>query len=70
MVFGTAHWHPSGVDEEFIGMLRFGGGMTANIYAGFRAAYRTWLEILGSHGAIDGAEPVPSWPGRNTGART
>src|SRR5688572_23349259 len=34
MVFGTAQWHQSGVDEEFMGMLRFGGGVTANIYAG------------------------------------
>ena len=38
MVFGLAQWHASGVDEEFMGMLRFDGGMTANIYAGFRAA--------------------------------
>ena len=61
MVFGTAHWHESGVDEEFMGMLRFGGGATANIYAGFRAAYRTWLEILGSDGGL--TVPNPFRPG-------
>ena len=61
MVFGAAHWHPSGVDEEFTGMLRFGGGSTANIYSGFRAAYRTWLQILGSHGAL--TVPSPFRPG-------
>jgi xylose dehydrogenase (NAD/NADP) len=61
MVFGSAHWHQSGVDEEFTGMLRFGGGMTANIYAGFRAAHRTWLEILGSHGGL--TVPNPFRPG-------
>jgi len=61
MVFGSAHWHQSGVDEEFTGMLRFDGGMTANIYAGFRTPYRTWLEILGSHGAL--TVPNPFRPG-------
>ena len=61
MVAGTALWHQSGVDEEFTGMLRFGSGMTANIYAGFRAAHRTWLEILGSHGAL--TVPNPFRPG-------
>lgn len=61
MVFGTAHWHHSGVDEEFMGMLRFGGGTTANVYAGFRAAYRTWLEVLGSDGGL--TVPNPFRPG-------
>jgi hypothetical protein len=35
MVFGSAQWHQSGVDEEFTGMLRFDGGMTASIHAVF-----------------------------------
>jgi len=61
VVFGTAHWNPSGVDDEFMGMLRFDGGTTANVYAGFRAAYRTWLEILGSDGAL--TVPNPFKPG-------
>jgi predicted dehydrogenase len=61
MVFGTAHWHASGVDEEFMGLLRFDAGATANIYAGFRVAYRTWLEILGSEGAL--TVPNPFRPG-------
>jgi xylose dehydrogenase (NAD/NADP) len=61
LVFGTAHWHRSGVDEEFMGMLRFSEGATANIYAGFRAAYRTWLEILGSDGGL--TVPNPFRPG-------
>ena len=71
MVFGTAHWHESGVDEEFMGMLRFDpGGMTANIYAGFRAAYRTWLEILGSDGGLTVPNPFRPGPARDAGART
>ena len=62
MVLGTAHWHESGVDDEFMGLLRFDpGGMTANIYAGFRAAHRTWLEILGSDGSL--TVPNPFRPG-------
>jgi xylose dehydrogenase (NAD/NADP) len=61
MVFGSAHWHPAGVDEEFMGLLRFHEGPTANIYAGFRAAYRTWLEILGSDGGL--TVPNPFRPG-------
>jgi D-xylose 1-dehydrogenase (NADP+, D-xylono-1,5-lactone-forming) len=61
MVFGTAHWHAAGVDDEFMGMLRFREGVTANVYAGFRAAYRTWLEILGSDGGL--TVPNPFRPG-------
>lgn len=61
MVFGTAHWHASGVDDEFMGLLRFGGGATANVYSGFRAAFRTWLEVLGSDGAL--TVPNPFRPG-------
>lgn len=61
MVLGTAHWTASGVDDEFMGMLRFDEGATASIYAGFRAPYRTWLEILGSDGAL--TVPNPFRPG-------
>ncbi len=61
MVFGSAHWHTTGVDEEFTGMLRFPGGTTATIYSGFRAALRTWLEVLGSDGAL--TVPNPFKPG-------
>jgi predicted dehydrogenase len=61
MVFGTAHWSASNVDEEFMGMLRFSEGATANFYSGFRAAYRTWLEILGSDGGL--TVPNPFRPG-------
>lgn len=61
MVFGSAHWHASGVDEEFMGMLRFPGGTTATIYSGFRAALRTWLEVIGSEGSL--TVPHPFKPG-------
>jgi D-xylose 1-dehydrogenase (NADP+, D-xylono-1,5-lactone-forming) len=61
MVFGSAHWTAGSVDEEFMGMLRFPGGTTATIYAGFIAASRTWLEVLGSDGAL--TVPNPFRPG-------
>ena len=61
MVFGSAHWHASGVDEEFNGLLRFDEGATANIFAGFRTPYRTWLEVLGSEGGL--TVPNPFRPG-------
>lgn len=61
VVFGHAHWHESGVDEEFMGLLRFDEGVTASVYAGFRAAYRTWLEVLGTDGAL--TVPNPFRPG-------
>jgi xylose dehydrogenase (NAD/NADP) len=61
MVFGSAHWHAGGVDEEFMGMLRFPGGTTATIYSGFRAALRTWLEVIGSDGSL--TVPNPFKPG-------
>ncbi len=61
MVFGSAQWHAGGVDEEFMGMLRFPGGTTATVYAGFHAALRTWLEVLGSEGSL--TVPNPFKPG-------
>jgi len=61
LVFGAAHWHTCGVDEEFMGMMRFDSVATASIYAGFRAEYRTWLEILGTDGAL--TVPNPFKPG-------
>ena len=59
---GAAQWSPSGVDEEFAGLLRFPGGAMANVYAGFRAAHRTWLEVLGSEGALRVPHPFKPEP--------
>ncbi len=61
MVFGSAQWHAGGVDTEFMGMLRYPGGATATVYAGFHASLRTWLEVLGSDGAL--TVPNPFKPG-------
>ena len=62
MVFGSDRWHASGVDEEFMGMLRFDEGATANIFAGFRTPYRTWLEVLGSDGGLTAPNPFRPGP--------
>ena len=61
-VLGSAHWTGSGVDEEFMGLLRFDRGMSASIYAGFRTPYRTWLEVLGTEGALTVPNPFRPRP--------
>lgn len=61
MVFGAARWHAPGVDDEFTGLLQFADGGTASVFGGFRAAYRTWLEIVGRDGAL--TVPNPFRPG-------
>jgi predicted dehydrogenase len=58
---GVARFTPGGVDEEFTGILGYPAGVTASVYAGFRAAYRTWLEVMGSEGSL--AVPNPFKPG-------
>ena len=62
MVFGSARWSASGVDEEFMGLLRFHGGMTSTVYASFTAAYRTWLEVIGSEGVLTVPHPFRPEP--------
>ena len=58
---GIARFTTGGVDEEFTGIVRFPGDCTASVYAGFRAAYRTWLEVTGSEGWM--RVPNPFKPG-------
>jgi D-xylose 1-dehydrogenase (NADP+, D-xylono-1,5-lactone-forming) len=43
---------PGSVDESFTGLLRFPSGTIATIHSGFRAPYRTWLEVVGSAGVV------------------
>jgi predicted dehydrogenase len=58
---GMARLASTGVDEEFSGLLRFAGDRVATVYASFRAAYRTWLDITGSEGWM--RVPNPFKPG-------
>src|SRR5262249_25593125 len=60
-VAAQARWSNRNVDEEFTGIVTFTGGATLSFYSGFRAPYRTWLEIVGSEGAL--RVPGPFRPG-------
>lgn len=51
-VFGWQQLGPSGVDVAFVGQLRFAGGLVAQIECGFSSPYRTWLEVVGTQGAL------------------
>jgi xylose dehydrogenase (NAD/NADP) len=62
--FGWADFGPSGVDETFAGLLRFPGGAIASFDSGFRAPFRTFVEIVGSDGVLD--VPRPFKPGLET----
>lgn len=59
---GIAKLTQSGVDEEFTGVLGFGSRITAGIFAGFRASYRTWLDVTGSEGWLRVANPFKPGP--------
>jgi predicted dehydrogenase len=43
---------PSGVDEVFVGQLRFENGLLAQFECGFRSPYRTWMEVVGTRGSL------------------
>jgi xylose dehydrogenase (NAD/NADP) len=56
---------PEGVDEEFTGLLDFGGGVTAAIASSFTQPYRHEVELFGTAGRIriptafvNGSEPL------------
>ncbi|MCS7055099.1 MAG: Gfo/Idh/MocA family oxidoreductase [Thermoflexales bacterium] len=50
--FGMQFTGPSGVDETFIGTLRFGENIFAQFDCGFGAPFRMHMEIVGSEGLI------------------
>ena len=62
--FGWQVTGPSGVDETFVGQLRFPGGELAQFDCGFRSPLRAHIEIVGSEGTI--AVPTPFKPGLDT----
>jgi len=51
-VMGWQVLGPSGVDETFVGQMRFPGGVFAQFDCSFRAPYRTEVEIVGDKGTI------------------
>lgn len=61
--FGWQVKGASGVDETFVGQLRFPGDALAQFDCGFRAPYRTEIEIVGSEGTL--RVPRPFKPGEH-----
>ncbi len=51
-VAGVAEYGPSGTDESFAGVLRFGDGVLSDFDCSFRAAGGPSYEIIGSEGKI------------------
>lgn len=56
-VFGYQMTSPSGVDEVFVGQMRFANGLLAQFESGFRSPYRTWMEVVGTRGSLYVASP-------------
>jgi predicted dehydrogenase len=50
--FGWQVTGPTGVDETFAGQLRFPSGALAQFDCGFRAPFRTEIEVVGSEGSL------------------
>jgi predicted dehydrogenase len=60
--FGWQAVGPSGIDEGFYGQLRFGPEVFAQFDSGFRAAFRTRLEVVGRGGTIVVDRPFKPTP--------
>jgi predicted dehydrogenase len=47
----------TGVDETFTGVVTYDNGVVVRVHAGFRAAYDTFLRIVGTTGVLEVARP-------------
>jgi D-xylose 1-dehydrogenase (NADP+, D-xylono-1,5-lactone-forming) len=56
-VFGWQVTGSTGIDVVFGGQLRFASGLLAQFDCGFRAPYRTAIEIVGTQGALELGSP-------------
>ena len=63
-VFGWQITGQSGVDESFIGQMRFENGIHAQFDSGFRSPFRTMIEIVGTEASL--SVPSPFKPGKTT----
>lgn len=63
-VIGWQHATPAGVDEAFVGLLRFPGRLHAMIDCSFRTPFRTRMELVGTEGTI--VVPTPFKPGADS----
>jgi len=60
--FGWQAVGPTGIDEGFYGQLRFGPEVFAQFDSGFRAAFRTRLEVVGRAGTLVVHRPFKPTP--------
>ncbi len=51
-VSGISHASPEGVDEEFLGVLDFGSGQSAQFVSSLSQPYRHEVQLLGTEGSI------------------
>ncbi len=51
-VLGWQTTSASGVDEVFVGQLRFASGLLAQFESGFHTPYRSWMEVVGTRGSM------------------
>ena len=56
-VFGWQVTGSTGIDVVFSGQMRFAGGLLAQFDCGFRAPYRTAMEIVGTKGSMELGSP-------------
>jgi predicted dehydrogenase len=56
-VFGWQITGSTGIDVVFSGQMRFASGLLAQFDCGFRAPYRTSMEIVGTRGSIELGSP-------------
>jgi predicted dehydrogenase len=51
-VLGWQTTSASGVDEVFVGQMRFASGLLAQFESGFHTPYRSWMEVVGTRGSL------------------
>lgn len=62
-VFGWQVTGPTGIDETFVGQMRFAGEVYAQFDSSFATPFQTFMEIVGSEGTLK--IPKPFKPGVN-----
>ena len=62
-VFGWQVTGPTGIDETFVGQMRFAGDVYAQFDSSFATPFQTFMEIVGSEGTLK--IPKPFKPGVN-----
>ena len=60
-VFGWQVTGPTGIDETFVGQMRFAGDIYAQFDSSFATPFQTFMEIVGSEGTLN--IPKPFKPG-------